>query len=64
MAIQLPVKRATTQQTTIRTLSFAVGGKEQPYPVYRDLRSPRARRFLEQPGHNPFAGLDEEDEEP
>lgn len=60
--INLPITRATTQQTTIRTLSFAVSGKELPYPVYRgQFSNRRSQRFLEQPGHNPFAGLDEEE---
>ena len=49
----VPTKRPVTKRTNIRSMAFAVAGKEQPYPVYRFSRRPR----FERPNSNPFEGL-------
>lgn len=46
-------RRPVTRNLSMRSLSYAVDGKERPYPVYHFSR----RQFLERPNHNPFKGL-------
>ncbi len=46
-------RRPVTRNLSMRSLSYAISGKERPYPVYTFSR----RQFLERPNHNPFKGL-------
>ncbi len=46
-------RKPRTQRVSVRSVSLALSGPEQPYPVYHFSR----RVFIERPGHNPFAGL-------
>lgn len=44
-----------TRTYSMKSLSFAVGGREAAYPVY-DFRRSSGEAFVERPGHNPFKG--------
>lgn len=49
----IPTKKPTERKISVRSLVFAVSGKEQPYDVYRFS----GKRKIEKPGHNPFKDL-------
>lgn len=55
MAGQGPIPRGKPKRRVlnVRSLSIALEGKEQPYPVYRFS----GKVLLEKPEHNPFKGL-------
>ena len=46
-------RKPLTRKISVRSISFALSGPEQPYPVYPFSR----RQFFEKPNHNPFKGL-------
>ncbi len=49
----IPAAKPTKKIVDLRSLSYALSGPEQPYPVYQFSG---ARRRYEYPGHNPFGG--------
>lgn len=51
----IPTARPTVRKVDMRSLSYGLGGPEQPYPVYQFAGG---RNKLEYPKHNPFKGLD------
>ena len=46
-------RKPLRKKISARSITFALSGPEQPYPVYPFSR----RQFFEKPGHNPFKGL-------
>lgn len=50
---RLPNRKPKVRKLSVRGISFAIDGKERPFPVYRFSRRP----FFERPGHKPFTGL-------
>ena len=46
-------RKPVTKKISLRSISHALSGPEQPYPVYPFSR----RQFFEKPGHNPFSGI-------
>lgn len=50
----IPKAKPTRRVVDVRSLSYALAGAEQPYPVYQ-WSAGRVR--LEYPRHNPFKGL-------
>ncbi len=50
----IPTARPSIRKVDIRSLSYGLGGPEEPYPVYQ-FAGGRAK--LEYPRHNPFKNL-------
>lgn len=46
-------RKPRVRKVSIRSITMAIDGPEQPYPVYQFSR----RTFIERKGHNPFKGL-------
>ena len=46
-------RKPTTRVVSAKSVSLALSGPEQPYPVYQFSN----RVFVERKGHNPFDGL-------
>lgn len=49
----IPTARPQKRVVDDRSLSYALAGPEQPYPVYQFSYG---RVKIERPGHNPFKG--------
>lgn len=50
----IPKAAPRKRRIDARSLSYALAGPEQPYPVYQ-FSGRRVK--IERPGHNPFKGL-------
>lgn len=50
-ARRIPNQRPTHRKVSVRALSYALAGPEQPYPVYQFSQG---RTKVELPRHNPF----------
>lgn len=46
-------RKPRIRKVSVKSVSFAISGVEQPYPVYQFSR----KTFIERKGHNPFSGL-------
>ena len=46
-------RKPRVRKVSVKSVSHAISGAEQPYPVYQFSR----RAFIERKGHNPFKGL-------
>jgi hypothetical protein len=47
-------RKPLVRKISVRSISHALGGPEQPYDVYRFS----GRQFVERKGHNPFTDID------
>lgn len=50
-ARRIPNQRPTHRKVSVRALSYALAGPEQPYPTYQFSQG---RTKVELPKHNPF----------
>jgi len=46
-------RKPRTRKVSVKSVSMAIAGPEQPYPVYQFSN----QAFTERKGHNPFSGL-------